>query len=62
MNPDMQNGGLQPAASRNQLGGWLQHSNTTQEAQAQIIASRFYLSPSVAREVAQLCFGEAQND
>jgi hypothetical protein len=57
---EMQNGGLHPAASRNQLGRWLQQSFTASEAQA--LACRFCLSPSMARDMARLCFGEARND
>lgn len=49
-------------ASRNQLRGWLQVSTTASEMQAQMLASRFYLSPSMAQDMARLCFGEAGND
>jgi hypothetical protein len=62
MNPDMQNAGLQPGASRNQLVGWLHQSSTASETQAQLLACRFCLSPWMARDMARLCFGEARND
>jgi hypothetical protein len=58
----MQNPGWQAGASRNQLGGWLHSSLTASDWRAQLIASRFCLSPSRARDVARLCFGEATND
>lgn len=60
---DMQNPGEGFAgASRNQLGGWLLHPITASERQAQMLASRFCLSPSIARHVAWLCYGEAASD
>lgn len=58
----MQNPGLAPRASRNQLVGWLLPSLTVTDRQAQLLAGRFVLSPPLAREVARLCFGEAAND
>ena len=58
----MQNPGWRAGASRNQLVGWLHPSLTALDWQAQILASRFCLSPSMARETARLCFGEASND
>lgn len=58
----MQNPGLPPRASRNQLGSWLHLSPTSSERQAQMLAGRFRLSPFIARDVARLCFGEARND
>lgn len=54
-------GGIAPA-SRNQLLGWLHPSLTASERQAQMFASHFRLSPSMARDMARLCFGEAVND
>ena len=60
--PEMQNPGLAPRASRNQIVGWLHLSSTALDTQAQMIACRFYLSPSVARIVAQHCYGERSND
>lgn len=56
------NPAVEGGASRNQLGGWLQHSLTASESQAQILTRRFRLSRWMARDVARLCFGEAQND
>ena len=56
----MQNPGGQAGASRNQLDGWLHPSLTASDWQAQMLASRFCLSPSMAR--AQLCFWEGCND
>lgn len=53
--------GIAPA-SRNQLGGWLHQSLTASERQAQLLASRFRLSRSLASDVAKLCFGETAND
>lgn len=58
----MQNPGLAPRASRNQLGCWLLPSLTATDRQAQLLAGRFVLSPPLARDVALLCFGEAAND
>lgn len=58
----MQNPGEQAGASRNQLGGWLLPSLTESEWRTQILASRFCLSPWLARDMAQLCFGEGRND
>ena len=57
----MQNPGLAPRASRNQLGGWLRISPTASEWQAQILTSRFHLSPWMARDLAGLCFGEGRS-
>ncbi len=62
MTAHMQNPGLAPRASRNQLGGWLRVSLTARDRQAQLLAGRFLLSQPLARDVAQLCFGEASND
>lgn len=58
----MQNPGGQAGASRNQLGGWLLPSLTAADRQSQLLASRFLLSPPLARDVARLCFGDAAND
>lgn len=49
-------------ASRNQLGGWLHGSHTASDLRAQMLASRFCLSPWMARDMARLCFGEGCND
>ncbi|MBA4308079.1 MAG: hypothetical protein C0429_15215 [Sphingopyxis sp.] len=58
----MQNPGVQTGASRNQLGGWLHSPPTALERQAQLMASRFCISPAMAKDIARLCFGEALND
>lgn len=60
MAPDMQNPGWQAGASRNQLGGWLHSPSIASDRQAQMFASRFCLSPSIARDLAWLCFGEGR--
>ena len=62
MSPEMQNPGWRAGASRNQLGGWLLPSLTVTDRRAQMLASRFCLSPWMARDLARLCFGEASND
>jgi hypothetical protein len=59
---EMQNPGLAPRASRNQLVGCLRSPLTASESRAQIFASRFCLSPSMARDMAWLCFGECCDD
>ena len=59
----MRNAGGQPGVSRNQLGGWLHSPSTASERRAQMLASRFCLSPWMARDMARLCFGEGcRND
>ena len=58
----MQNPGWQAGASRNQLGGWLHLSLIASDRRAQMLASRFCLSPWMARDMAHLCFGEGCND
>lgn len=58
----MQNAGVQPGVSRNQLGGWLHSSLTASDTRAQMLASRFRLSPWLARDVARLCFGEGRRN
>ena len=62
MAANMRNAGVQPGVSRNQLVGWLLPSLTATEWQAQLLASRFVLSPPLARDVARLWFGEGAND
>ncbi len=62
MSPHMQNPGQAPRASRNQLGGWLHSSPTASEWRAQMLATRFCMSPWMARDIARLCFGEGRND
>ena len=59
---EMQNPGLAPRASRNQLGRWLHVSLNATDCQAQIVASRFSLSPWMARDLARLCFGEGRSN
>jgi hypothetical protein len=44
------------------LGGPSQPSLTASDWRAQMLASRFCLSPWMARDMALLCFGEAAND
>lgn len=58
MTAQMQNPGLAPRVLSNQLGGWLHLSFTALDWREQILASRFRLSPWMARDVASLCFGE----
>lgn len=58
----MQNPGLSPRASRNQLVGCLQSFPTASDKQAQMLACRFCLSPSMARDLARLCYGERSYD
>ncbi|WP_373084894.1 hypothetical protein [Sneathiella sp.] len=62
MTAQMQNPGLAPRASRDCFGGPSQSFLTASEAREQMLAFRFCLSPSMARDIARLCFGEAQND
>ena len=57
-----QNPGWQAGASRNQLGRCLHYFPTASEHQTQMLTCRFCLSPSVARDVARLCFGEPYHD
>ena len=58
MSAEIQNPGLAPRASRNQLGGCLHTSLTALDRQAQLLAVHFYLSPSMARVMAGHCYGE----
>lgn len=63
MQQEKQNRGVGIApASRNQLGRWLQPSLTASDRQTQLLARRFCLSRSLARDMAKLCFGEVAND
>lgn len=63
MTLQMQNPGLAPRASRDLLCvGWSHHALTTSDLRAQMLASRFCLSPWMAQEIAWLCFGEGCND
>lgn len=60
---EMRNPGAKDAgASSNQLSGWLHSTPTASDWQAQILATRHCLSPWMARDVAWLCFGEADHD
>ena len=61
-NPDMQNGGLHPAVPRNQLGGWLHSPSTASDCRAQMLTTRFRLSPWLAMDMARLCFGEGRGN
>jgi hypothetical protein len=58
----MQNPGGQAGASRDCFGGLSHPFPTASGLQAQMLASRFCLSPWMAREMARLCFGEGGND
>ena len=59
----MQNPGLAPRASRDLLClGWSHLSLTALDWREQMLASRFCLSPWMARDMARLCFGESCND
>lgn len=63
ISPKKQNPGVQAGASRDLLWfGWSHRPCTAPDWQAQTLASRFCLSPSMARDMARLCFGEARND
>lgn len=56
----MQNPGVQARASRNQLCGWLHPPLTASDWRAQMLASRFCLSPWMVQDMARLCFGEGR--
>lgn len=60
--PHMQNAGLQPGASRDQLHGWLHPSIIVSERQTQWLASRYCLSPAMAQQMSALLFGSAAHD
>ncbi len=62
MSPNMQNPAVQGGASRNQLVGWSRSFNTDVDWRAQLLASRFSLSPSMARQISLQVFGEAAHD
>jgi hypothetical protein len=73
MAAQMQNPGGQAGASRedfggqagtssNQLDGWLHFPCTGSDWQAQMLASRFCLSPWLASDMAWLCFGEGRRN
>lgn len=58
----MQNPGWQAGGSLDQYGGLVSSTFTALDLQAQTFASRFSLSPWMARDVARLCFGEGNHD
>lgn len=58
----MQNPGLSPRASRDCFGRPSLPFITASERQTQILACRFCLSPSMARDLARLCYGERSYD
>ena len=60
--PDMQNPGRQPRASRDHFAGGSHLLTTSWHWREQALVSRFGLSPSMAREVSWLCFGEGCDD
>ena len=63
MSLHMQNPGRwATGASRNQLGGWLHPLNTQTDWRAQLLASRFGLSPAMARAVSAHFYGEGRDD
>ncbi len=62
MSPHVQNPAVQGGASRDLLGGWSQPLNTAADWRAQLLASRFSLSPSMARQISLQVFGEAGHD
>lgn len=62
MTPQMQNPGVQAGASRDLIGISSQKSLTAPGWRWQQIATRFRLSPEMAREVSRHCYGDAQND
>ena len=62
MAPHMQNPGLAPRAPRDCFGRPSHPFSTASDWRAQMFASRFYLSPWMALDMARLCFGEGRND
>jgi len=58
----MQNPGWQAGASRDRFGGLSHLSTTSLHWKEQALAFRFGLSPSMARRVSWLCFGEGRDD
>jgi len=62
MRPEMQNPGVQARASRDCFGGPSHPFLTASHWRAQMLVSRFCLSPWMAQDVAWLCFGEGHND
>ena len=62
MIPDMQNPRLAPRASRDMLGGSSHLFLTAADWRTQLIATRFRLSPNIARQVSALHYGETTRD
>ena len=63
MSAHLQNPGMQAGASRDLLClSWLHSPFSASGLKAQTFATRFCLSPWMARDVAWLCFGEGCND
>ena len=62
MEAHMQNPGWQAGASRDCFGGPSHLFLTASDRRAQIFASRFCLSPWMARDMARLCFGEGRRN
>ena len=57
MMPDMQNPGGQAGASRDCFGGPSHPFTTDLDWRTQLVASRYCLLPTMAREVSELLFG-----
>lgn len=62
MAPNMQNPGVQAGASRDQFGGRSQLPFIAPGWRWQLIASRYRLPSSMARQVDWHCFGEGGGD
>jgi hypothetical protein len=58
----MQNPGGQAGGSLDQFCTVSPAFSTTSKLQAQFLACRFSLPPSIARDLARLCYGEGFND
>jgi len=56
--PHKENPGVGTGASSSLYGYCSHQFHTATSRQAQILASRFSLSPWLARDIARLCFGE----
>mgnify|MGYP001069025721 CR=1 FL=1 len=57
-----QNPGWRAGASCDQIAFSSHKPSSRHQRRVQMLTSRFALSPSMARELAKLCFGEAAND
>lgn len=53
---------LEGGAGRDLLGGWSHPLNIVSDWRAQLVASRYSLSPSMARQISLLLFGEGSHD